>query len=124
MEQARGRNVEGYSAAPCDRYRRRHDNRPCDLSGDCIRRASRRGGIRHDEVPPALLANGTPPAWIDEYRKQAEDAAKSAVARFDAAAKRAGILEQAGWLPASFTNQLSALGGTDSIAFGDEAQTQ
>jgi nucleotide-binding universal stress UspA family protein len=56
----------------------------------------------NDEVPPALLANGAPPAWIDEYRKQAEDAAKSAVARFDAAATRAAILAQAGWLPASF----------------------
>jgi nucleotide-binding universal stress UspA family protein len=57
----------------------------------------------NDEVPPALVANSAPPEWIEEYRQQAQNAAKSAVARFEAAAKRAGIRAQAGWLPASFT---------------------
>jgi nucleotide-binding universal stress UspA family protein len=57
----------------------------------------------NDEVPPSFLADGVPPTWIDEYREQAQDAAKSAVSRFEAAAARAGIPVQAGWLSESFT---------------------
>ena len=57
----------------------------------------------NDEVPAALLANGVPPLWIDEYRQQSQDAAKSAVARFEAAVRRAGISAHAGWLPESLT---------------------
>jgi len=55
----------------------------------------------NDEVPAALLVNGVPPLWIDEYRQQSQDAAKAEVARFAAAVKRAGISAQAGWLPES-----------------------
>lgn len=57
----------------------------------------------NDEVPAAFLVNGVPPLWIDEYRQQSQDAAMSAMARFETAAKRAGISAQAGWLPESLT---------------------
>jgi nucleotide-binding universal stress UspA family protein len=57
----------------------------------------------YDEVPPALLAGEVPPAWIAEYRKEAQGAAQAAVGRFDDATKRAGISAQGGWLPATFT---------------------
>jgi nucleotide-binding universal stress UspA family protein len=56
----------------------------------------------YDDVPPAMLAGEVPPAWIEEFRKEAQDAAKSAVGKFEEAVKRAGISIQAGWLPVSF----------------------
>jgi hypothetical protein len=55
----------------------------------------------NDEVPAALLVNGVPPLWIDEYRQQSRDAAEMAVARFETAVRRAGVSAQAGWLPES-----------------------
>ncbi len=58
----------------------------------------------NDEVPPALLANGVPPPWIDEYREQAQAAAQLAVSSFEAAARRAGISAQAGCLRESVTD--------------------
>jgi nucleotide-binding universal stress UspA family protein len=54
-----------------------------------------------DAIPPAMLAGEVPPAWIEEMRKEAQDAAQAAVTKFEAAAKRAAISAQAGWLPAS-----------------------
>jgi nucleotide-binding universal stress UspA family protein len=54
----------------------------------------------YDEIPPAMLAGEVPPAWIDAFRKEAQDAAKATVARFQAAARRAGISAQAGCVPA------------------------
>jgi nucleotide-binding universal stress UspA family protein len=57
----------------------------------------------YDEVPPALLAGEVPPAWIAEYRKDAQHAAQAAVGAFEEATKRAGISAQGGWLPATFT---------------------
>ncbi len=55
----------------------------------------------YDEIPPAMLAGEVPPAWLEELHKAAQDAAKAAVAKFEAGAKRAAISAQASWLPAS-----------------------
>ena len=35
-----------------------------------------------------MLAGEVPPAWIDEFRKEAQDAARSAVGKFEEAVKR------------------------------------
>src|SRR5450631_1915462 len=51
--------------------------------------------------PPAMLAGEVPPTWIEEVRKEAQDAAQAAVVKFEEATKRAGISAQSGWLPAS-----------------------
>jgi nucleotide-binding universal stress UspA family protein len=61
------------------------------------------GAAFADEIPPALILNGAPPEWLDRYRAEARDSAKSAVARCEAAAKRAGISVQAGWMPTPVT---------------------
>jgi nucleotide-binding universal stress UspA family protein len=55
----------------------------------------------YDEIPPAMLAGEVPPAWLEELHQAAQEAAKAAVAKFEAAAKRAAISAQASWLPAS-----------------------
>jgi nucleotide-binding universal stress UspA family protein len=64
----------------------------------------------YDEVPPAMLAGEVPPAWIEEFRQEAQDAAQAAVAKFEAAAKRAGISAQAGWLQASLAGPAELFG--------------
>jgi nucleotide-binding universal stress UspA family protein len=61
-------------------------------------------------IPPAMLAGEVPPPWIEEMRKQAQDAALAAVEEFEAAAKRAGISAQAGWLPASLSGPAELFG--------------
>jgi nucleotide-binding universal stress UspA family protein len=63
-----------------------------------------------DAIPPAMLAGEVPPPWIDAMRQEAQDAAKAAVAKFEAAAKRAAISAQAGWLPASLDGPAELFG--------------
>jgi nucleotide-binding universal stress UspA family protein len=63
-----------------------------------------------DAIPPAMLAGEIPPPWIDEMRQEAQDAAKAAVAKFEASAKRAAISAQAGWLPASLDGPAELFG--------------
>jgi nucleotide-binding universal stress UspA family protein len=64
----------------------------------------------YDEIPPAMLAGEVPPAWIEEFRKEAQDAAQAAVGKFEPAAKRAGISSQAGWLPAGLAGPAELFG--------------
>jgi nucleotide-binding universal stress UspA family protein len=64
----------------------------------------------YDEVPTAMLAGEVPPTWIEEFRREAQEAAEAAVGRFEAAAKRAGISSQAGWLPASLAGPAEQFG--------------
>jgi nucleotide-binding universal stress UspA family protein len=63
-----------------------------------------------DAIPPAMLAGEVPPAWIEEVRKEAQDAAQAAVVKFEEATKRAGISAQAGWLPASLAGPAELFG--------------
>jgi nucleotide-binding universal stress UspA family protein len=56
----------------------------------------------YDAVPVAMVIDGVPPAWFDDMQQEAEDAAKAAVAKFNEAARVAGISAQARWLSASF----------------------
>jgi nucleotide-binding universal stress UspA family protein len=64
----------------------------------------------YDEIPSAMLAGEVPPAWIDEFRKEAQNAAQAAVGKFEEAARRAGIPVQARWLPVSFTGSAELFG--------------
>jgi nucleotide-binding universal stress UspA family protein len=64
----------------------------------------------YDEVPPAMLAGEVPPAWIEEFRKDAQEAAQAAVRKFEEAAKRAGISAQASWSPASLAGPAELFG--------------
>jgi nucleotide-binding universal stress UspA family protein len=63
-----------------------------------------------DAIPPAMLAGEVPPPWIEEMRQEAQEAAQAAVAKFEAAAKRAAISAQAGWLPASLDGPAELFG--------------
>jgi nucleotide-binding universal stress UspA family protein len=63
-----------------------------------------------DAIPPAMLAGEVPPTWIEEMHKEALAAAQAAVGKFEAAAKRAGISAQAGWLPASLAGPAELFG--------------
>ena len=64
----------------------------------------------YEAVPSAMLMDDVPPSWIVEFRAEAEEAAKAAVGRFDAAARRAGILVEARWLAASFVGTADVFG--------------
>jgi nucleotide-binding universal stress UspA family protein len=64
----------------------------------------------YDTIPPAILAGEVPPAWIEEFRKEAQDVAQAAVKKFEAAVKRAGISAQAGWLPAGLAGPAELFG--------------
>jgi len=64
----------------------------------------------YEAVPPAMLSDDVPPSWIEEFRAEAEAAAKAAVGRFDAAARRAGIAVEARWLAASFVGTADVFG--------------
>jgi nucleotide-binding universal stress UspA family protein len=63
-----------------------------------------------DEVPPAMLAGEVPPAWIEEFRREAQDAAQAAVEKFEEAAKRADISAQSSWLPARMAGPAELFG--------------
>jgi len=64
----------------------------------------------YDTVPPAMLAGEVPPAWIAEFRKEAQDAAQAAVKKFEATVERAGISSQAGWLSAGMAGPAELFG--------------
>jgi nucleotide-binding universal stress UspA family protein len=64
----------------------------------------------YDDIPPAMLAGEVPPAWIEEFRQEAQEAAEAAVGKFEHAAKRAGISSQAGWLPGSLEGPAELFG--------------
>jgi nucleotide-binding universal stress UspA family protein len=56
----------------------------------------------YETVPAAMLIDDVPPDWIDDLRTEADNAAKAAVARFEEAARRAGIAAESRRLDASF----------------------
>jgi len=64
----------------------------------------------YEAVPAAMLVDDIPPNWIEEFRKEAEDAAKAAVGRFNEAARRAGIAVEARWMAASFVGTADLFG--------------
>jgi nucleotide-binding universal stress UspA family protein len=64
----------------------------------------------YEAVPPAMLIDDVPPAWIEEFRKEAEEAAKAAVERLNETARRAGIAVEARWMPASFVGTADVFG--------------
>jgi nucleotide-binding universal stress UspA family protein len=64
----------------------------------------------YDNIPPAMLAGEVPPAWIEEFHKEAQAAAQAAVDKFDAAVKRAGISAEASWSPASLAGPAELFG--------------
>jgi nucleotide-binding universal stress UspA family protein len=64
----------------------------------------------YDTIPPAMLAGEVPPAWIEALHKEAQDAARAAVGKFEEAAERAGISAQASWLPASLAGPAELFG--------------
>jgi nucleotide-binding universal stress UspA family protein len=64
----------------------------------------------YEAVPAAMLVDDIPPVWIDELRKEAEEAAKAAVGRFNEAAQRAGVAVEARWMAASFVGTADVFG--------------
>jgi nucleotide-binding universal stress UspA family protein len=49
----------------------------------------------YDPVPIAMVADDVPPEWIDEMRREADAAAKTAIVAFEEAAWRGGISAEA-----------------------------
>jgi nucleotide-binding universal stress UspA family protein len=68
----------------------------------------------YEMVPPAMLMDEVPLTWIEEFRREAEGAAKTGAARLDAAARQAGMAVEIRTVAASF-------GGTAEI-FGRMAR--
>jgi nucleotide-binding universal stress UspA family protein len=64
----------------------------------------------YETVPAAMLIDDVPPDWIDELRAEAENAAKAALARFEEAARRAGISAETRRLDASFAGTADLFG--------------
>jgi nucleotide-binding universal stress UspA family protein len=64
----------------------------------------------YEAVPAAMLLDDIPPVWIDEFRKEAEEAAKTAVEKFQAAAARAGIAVEARWINSTFSSAADMFG--------------
>lgn len=56
----------------------------------------------YEAVPPAMLTDDVPLTWVEEFRQEAEAAAEAAAARFDAAARQAGMAVETRTVPASF----------------------
>jgi nucleotide-binding universal stress UspA family protein len=56
----------------------------------------------YEAVPPAMLTDDVPLTWVEEFRHEAEAAARAAAARFDAAARQAGMTVETRTVPASF----------------------
>ena len=55
----------------------------------------------YEAVPPAMLMDDVPPTWIEEFRREAEEAADLAVERCQRAADRVGIPVEARAMSAS-----------------------
>ena len=64
----------------------------------------------YDTIPPAMLAGEVPQAWIEALHKEAQDAARAAVGKFEETARHAGISAQASWLPASLAGPAELFG--------------
>jgi nucleotide-binding universal stress UspA family protein len=64
----------------------------------------------YEAVPAAMLIDDVPPIWIDQFLKDAEDAARAAVDKFNAAAARAKISAEARWWNVGFTGTGEVLG--------------
>jgi nucleotide-binding universal stress UspA family protein len=64
----------------------------------------------YEAVPPAMLIDDVPPTWIEEFRREAEEAAKAAVGRLNEAGRRAGIAVEARWMAASFVGTADVFG--------------
>src|ERR1700681_1343506 len=64
----------------------------------------------YEAVPPAMLIDDVPPTWIEEFRREAEEAAKAALGRFNEAARRAGLAVEARWMAASFVGTADVFG--------------
>ncbi len=64
----------------------------------------------YETVPAAMLIDDVPPDWIDELRAEAENAAKAALARFEEAARRAGLSAESRRLDASFAGTADLFG--------------
>src|ERR1700730_13808265 len=64
----------------------------------------------YEAVPAAMLVDDVPPAWFEDFRKEAEDAAKAAVGKFNDAARRAGIAVEARWMTSSFVGTADVFG--------------
>jgi nucleotide-binding universal stress UspA family protein len=61
-------------------------------------------------VPATMLIDDVPPVWIDQFLKDAEDAARAAVDKFNAAAAGAKISAEARWWNVGFTGTGEVLG--------------
>jgi nucleotide-binding universal stress UspA family protein len=64
----------------------------------------------YEPVPPAMLVDEVPLTVIDELRRDAEAAAKTAAERFNQAARTAGIAAEARVLSASFVGTADVFG--------------
>jgi nucleotide-binding universal stress UspA family protein len=64
----------------------------------------------YEAVPAAMLIDDVPPIWIDQFLKDAEEAARAAVDKFSAAAARAKISAEARWWNVGFTGTGEVLG--------------
>jgi nucleotide-binding universal stress UspA family protein len=64
----------------------------------------------YEAVPAAMLVDDVPPAWFEDFRKDAENAAKAAVGKFNDAAQRAGVAVEARWMTASFVGTADVFG--------------
>jgi nucleotide-binding universal stress UspA family protein len=64
----------------------------------------------YETVPIAMLADGAPSDWIDDLQKEAEEAAKAAVAKFEESARGSGISAEARWMTASFAGTADLFG--------------
>ena len=64
----------------------------------------------YEAVPAAMLIDDVPPVWIDQFVKDAEEAARAAVDKFNAAAAHANISGEARWWNVGFSGTGEAFG--------------
>jgi nucleotide-binding universal stress UspA family protein len=64
----------------------------------------------YEAVPPAMLVDDVPLTWVEEFRREAEAAARAAAARFEAAAKAAGVAVETRCVEASFIGTADMFG--------------
>jgi nucleotide-binding universal stress UspA family protein len=67
-------------------------------------------GFVYDPVIPGSVMGGIPPEFIESQRAESESKAKSAIARFEQAAKRAGLSYETRTLNASISGAANRLG--------------
>lgn len=64
----------------------------------------------YEAVPVAMLVEDVSAEWINELQEEAEDAAKAAVAAFEAAARGSGLSTEARWMNATFSGTADLFG--------------